>query len=281
MKKIFLLSLMIFVLAFFPLVAAGSLKPDLFDIISKTPAGEKVSVIILFEERPTPADISIIKSDGASIKYQYNIIDAVAAQVPAQAADKIAKRAFVKLVEPDYTVKLVLDRSISQIRADKVWQEGVTGKNIDVAIIDTGIHDEHPALTIIKEIDYTGEGTDDLHGHGTHVAGIVASTDSTYKGVAYDSNLFNVKVLNKDGSGYGSDVIEGIEWAVDNGAEIISMSLGAEIDPCDGTDAISKAVDKAVSKGVVAVVAGWKFWPRCRNNNNPRVFKNRNSYRSS
>ena len=261
MKKIWLLSLVIFLIAFSPLVAAGELKPDLSDIISKTPATEKVSVIILFHERPMPADISVIKSDGASIKYQYTIINAVAAQVPAQAADKIAKRAFVKLVEPDYKVKLVLDKSIPQIQADKVWEAGITGKNIDVAVLDTGIHDEHPALTVEKEIDYTGEGTDDLYGHGTHVAGIVASTDSIYRGVAYDSDLFNVKVLNKDGSGYGSDVIKGIEWSVDNDAEIISMSLGAEIDPCDGTDAISQAVDKAVSKGVVAIVAAGNSGP--------------------
>jgi len=224
MKKIFLSSLVIFMLFFLPLVTAGELKPDLSDIIAITPATEKVSVIILFYETPTPADISIIKSDGASIKYQYTIINAVAAQVPAQAADKIAKRAFVELVEPDYEVKLVLDKSTSQIQADKVWSNGVTGKNIDVAILDTGIHNEHPALIIEKEIDYTGEGTDDLNGHGTHVAGIVASTDSTYKGVSYGADLFNVKILNKDGSGFGSDVIKGIEWAVDNGAEIISMT---------------------------------------------------------
>ncbi len=260
MKKILLLSLMIFTLVFSPFVFAGELKPDLSDIISAT-GDENVSVIILFEDKPTPANISVIKSDGASIKYQYSIIDAVAAQVPAQAADKIAKRAFVKLVEPDYDVKLVLDKSIPQIQADKVWEAGITGKNIDVAVLDTGIHDEHPSLTVEKEVDYTEEGTDDLHGHGTHVAGIVASTDSTYRGVAYDSDLFNVKVLNKDGGGYGSDVIKGIEWAVDNGAEIVSMSFGAEIDPCDGTDAISQAVDKAVSKGVVAVVAAGNSGP--------------------
>ncbi|HHI04353.1 MAG TPA: hypothetical protein ENL45_02295, partial [Candidatus Woesearchaeota archaeon] len=261
MKKIYLLSLVIFLIVFSPLVAAGELKPDLSDIIAKTPPGEKVPVIILFREKPRPADISIIKSDGASIKYQYTIIDAVAAQVPAQVADKIAKRAFVKLVEPDYKVKLVLDRSIPQIQADKVWEAGITGKDVDVAVLDTGIHDEHPSLTIEKEVDYTGEGTDDLQGHGTHVAGIIASTDSTYRGVAYDADLFNVKVLNKDGSGYGSDVIKGIEWSVDNGAEIISMSLGAEIDPCDGTDAISQAVDKAVNKGVVVVVAAGNSGP--------------------
>ncbi len=244
-----------------PMIPAGELKPDLSEILSETPATENVSVIILFVDTPTPADISIIKSDGASIKYQYKIIDAVAAKLPAQAAEKIANRAFVELVEPDYEVKLVLDKSIPQIRADEVWETGLTGKNIDIAVLDTGIHDEHPALFVAREIDYTGEGTDDLHGHGTHVAGIIASTDSNYKGVAYDSNLFNVKVLNQDGSGFGSDVIEGIEWAVDNGAEIISISFGAEIDNCDGTDSVSRAVDEAVKSGVVVAIAAGNSGP--------------------
>jgi len=239
---------------------AGQLKADLSEIISKS-TSESIPVIILFHEKPTLAEIGIIKSDGASIKYQYSIIDAVAARIPVQAAEKIAKRDFVKLIEPDYKVKLILDKSILQIQADLVWKLNVTGKGIDIAILDTGIHDEHPALTVQKEVDYTGEGTDDLNGHGTHAAGIAASVDSTYRGVAYGSNLFNVKVLDKEGSGYGSDVIKGMEWAENNGAEIISMSLGAEIEPCDGTDAISLAVDKIVSKNVVAVVAAGNSGP--------------------
>lgn len=252
---------MSFILISLPFAIAGELKPDLVNIIDKTSATERIPVIILFNERPTPADISAIKSDGASIKYQYKLINAVAVNIPTQAIDKIAKRPFVKLVEPDYKVKLVLDKSISQIQINKVWEAGITGKNIDVAVLDTGIHDEHPDLTVEKEIDYTGEGTDDLHGHGTHVAGTIASTDSTYKGVAYGANLFNVKILNQYGSGSGSDVIKGIEWAVDNGADIISMSLGAVISNCDGSDAISLAVDKAVDSGIIVIVAAGNDGP--------------------
>ncbi len=261
MKKIYLLYVVIALLLVSSFVSAEGIKQDLSDIISETPADENISVIINFKDRPTPADISVIKSDGANIKNRYNIINAIAAQVPAQAVDKISKRASVDFVEPDYKVKLVLDNSVSQIQTDNVWETGVTGEDVDVAIIDTGIHDEHPALDVVNEIDYTGEGTDDLHGHGTHIAGIIASNDSTYKGVAYNSNLFNIKVLNEEGSGYGSDVINGIEWAMDNGVEVISISLGAEIDPCDGTDAISKAVDKAVNQGVVVIVAAGNAGP--------------------
>jgi len=264
MKKLFgLFGIAILVLLVMPLVLAGSLKKDLSEVINKTSPDENISVIILLHEAPTPADINAIKSEGGKVKREYKILNAVSAKIPAHAIEKIAKKDFVRLIEPDYKVQVVLDEGAYQIQADKVWQEGVTGKEVDIAVLDTGIHDENPALNgeVEKEVDFTGEGTDDLNGHGTHVAGIIASNDETYKGIAYDADLFNVKVLNKDGWGYSSDVIEGIEWAVDNGAEVVSMSLGAEIENCDGTDALSLAVDKAVSKGAIVVVAAGNLGP--------------------
>ncbi|MEX0932981.1 MAG: S8 family serine peptidase [Candidatus Pacearchaeota archaeon] len=272
-KYFFGVLLSVFLIVLIPGISAGEVKSDLSEIISQTPANEEISVMIVFESVPQPAEISIIQSDGASIRYQYEIINAVAAKVPGQAAEKIANRAFVKLVEPDYEVKLVLDDSVSQIQADRVWEAGATGKNIDVAVLDTGIHNEHPALTVEMEVDYTGEGTDDLHGHGTYVAGIIASTDSTYRGVAYDADLFNVKVLNQEGRGFGSDVIKGIEWAIENGAEIISISFGAEIDVCDGTDSISQAVDEAVRSGVVVSIAAGNSGPDAETISTPACSK--------
>jgi len=256
------------------LVSAGEIKSDLSNILNKSSATDKIPVIIIYNEMPNSEDVGALQSEGAAIKHQYSLIKAVSAQISAQSAKRIAQRASVKLIEPDYKVKLVLDTSTSQISADDVWNKNITGKNINVAVIDTGIHDEHPALEIVKEIDYTGEGTDDLNGHGTHVAGIIASTDSKYMGVAPSSNLFNVKVLNQYGSGYGSDVIMGLEWATNNGASVISMSLGAEIVPCDGTDAISLAVDEAVKKGIVVVVAAGNSGPEYGTINSPGCSKN-------
>ena len=232
------------------------------------------SVIILFHSRPTDAEINIIRSQGASIKYQYSIINGIAARVPSNVMGMIRNLTFVKSVELDYKVEMVLDESVPQINVDDVWNEGLTGRGIDIAVLDTGIHDEHPALNVEKEVDFTGEGTDDLNGHGTHVAGIIASTDSTYKGVAYGADLFNVKVLNQTGSGYASDVIAGIDWSVENGAEVISMSLGATVDPCDGTDPLSQAVDEAVNKGVVVVASAGNNGPDAGTITSPGCAKN-------
>jgi len=232
------------------------------------------NVIILFHDKPTDAQINIVKSESASVKYQYHIINGVAARISSSVIGVIRNLTFVKSVEPDYKVKMVLDESVPQINVDDVWNEGLTGKGVDIAVLDTGVHDEHPALNVEKEVDFTGEGTDDLNGHGTHAAGIIASTNSTYRGVAYGANLFNVKVLNQTGSGYASDVIAGIDWSVENGADVISMSLGTTVDPCDGTDPLSQAVDEAVNEGVVVVVSAGNNGPDMGTITSPGCAKN-------
>jgi len=242
-------------------VSAGEIKRDLNNLIENSIDNEKIPVIISFKDKPSQADINIIKLSGADIKYRYSIIDAIAVKLPVKAIKNLEKNKFISTIEPDYEMEISLDASADYIQADDVWNLNLTGKNIDVAILDTGIHDEHPSLNVEMEVDFTGEGTDDLNGHGTHVAGIVASKDPIYKGVAYDSDLYNVKVMTTEGGGYASDIIQGIEWSVNNGAEIISMSLSSQLTICDGTDSISRAVDNAVDNGVIVVVAAgnWGF----------------------
>jgi len=266
MKKIFLL-LIIFILVFSQLAVAGEVKKDLADKIAKTPPNEKVRVIIEYEKAPTSDDVAGIESvDGAKINRKYKIIPAISAEVPAKKVRNLAKKPGVKKVGKDHEVRLFLDRSIPKIQADKAWKWGwgLTGKGIKVAVIDTGIDDGHPALTVIKEADFsnTREGPKDLHGHGTWVAGAVASTDSTYRGVAYGADLLNAKVLNRWGWGYSSNVLAGIDWAVENDVDIISMSLGCPRCRCDGTHPVSLAVAEAVKRGITVVVAAGNSGPR-------------------
>ncbi len=160
------------------------------------------------------------------------------------------------------------------IGAGDVWEQGYRGDGVTIAIIDTGIDSEHSDLRgkIIAEHCYSelnacpngeaeqhgeGAGMDD-NGHGTHVAGIAAGN---LFGVAPNADLVSIKVLNSEGGGYMSDVISGIEIAVDpnednnleDHSDIISMSLGYYEGTPDGPDAI--AVDNAVNLGVVVVAA--------------------------
>jgi subtilisin family serine protease len=106
----------------------------------------------------------------------------------------------------------------------------------------------------------TTENDDPLddYGHGTHCAGIAAGTgkvsDGKYKGVAPGAKLMAVKVMNGQGIGFSSWIISGIEWSIQHGANVISMSLGGGGED-DGSDPLSQAVDTAVDNGVVVVVA--------------------------
>ena len=104
----------------------------------------------------------------------------------------------------------------------------------------------------------------DLNGHGTHCASIAAGTGAAsggqYRGVAPDASLYIAKVLDAAGNGRMTSVMAGVEWAVDEGVQVISLSLGGS-GPCDGTDALSEMCDAAVAEGVVVCVAAGNEGP--------------------
>ena len=135
------------------------------------------------------------------------------------------------------------------IKAKYLQNKGYSGKNVTVAIIDTGCDKTHPMLKdrIIGGRNYTNEGTSrdftDLNGHGTHVAGIIAGD---YDGVAKGCNLIILKVLNKRGEGDLQSVVKAIYYAIGKKVDIINMSLG-----CPNNDpALEKAIKKAVAKNI-------------------------------
>lgn len=254
-------------------VSAGTVHPALKKLIDANNTNASLSVIIIFTEPPSRQHLNALALNGTRIKQTYHLIPASAASLAGRDIAKIAQQPFVERIEPDYEVKSVLDTSVAHIGAPAVWQANSTGKGVAVAIVDTGIDNAHPALHVARAIDFTGEGSLDLNGHGTHVAGIVASRDAKYHGVAPDVSLWNVKVLHADGSGTSSEVIKGIQWAVDNGARIISLSLGASVVPCDGTDALSQAVDTAVSRGIAVTVAAGNTGPQAQTITSPGCAK--------
>ncbi len=146
---------------------------------------------------------------------------------------------------------------MTKIRAPEAWGVTTGNSGVKIAILDTGIYQNHEDLKgkIAGNRNFTNSPTvDDRYGHGTHVAGIAAAATNNGKGVAgvgYDSRLLNVKVLNDQGSGYYSWVANGIIWAADNGAKVINMSLGGS----SSSSTLENAVNYAWSKGVVLVAA--------------------------
>ncbi|KMY54099.1 serine protease [Bacillus sp. FJAT-27231] len=164
-----------------------------------------------------------------------------------------------QVIEQSEEVKEV-PKGVELIQAPKIWSEA-KGKGITVAVLDTGCDTSHPDLQerIIGGRNFTdddGSNPDifkDYNGHGTHVAGTIAAqkNDKGVVGVAPEASLLIVKVLNKKGSGQYEWIIKGINYAIEQKADIISMSLGGPND----TPELYEAIKRAVANNVLVVCA--------------------------
>uniref|UniRef100_UPI003C307DBA S8 family peptidase n=1 Tax=Cytobacillus pseudoceanisediminis TaxID=3051614 RepID=UPI003C307DBA len=146
-------------------------------------------------------------------------------------------------------------KGVDLIQAPKMWNE-TKGKGIKIAVLDTGCDLSHADLKdrITGGRNFTDDDNSDpnifkdYNGHGTHVAGTIAAheNDAGVIGVAPEADLLIVKVLNKDGSGQYEWIINGIHYAIEQNADIISMSLGGPADVPELHDAIKAAVKKNI-----------------------------------
>ena len=178
-----------------------------------------------------------------------------------QRPDHVQERSQVTKIWLDGRTHATLDQSTQQIGAPTAWKAGYDGHGVKVAVLDTGYDAGHPDLAkqvVASESFVPDQAVQDLHGHGTHTASIVAglgtASDGKRKGVAPGAELLIGKVLDNSGGGYDSEAIAGMEWAVQQGAKVVSMSLGGW--PTDGTDPMSQAVDElSKSSGALFVIA--------------------------
>ncbi|WP_292731514.1 S8 family serine peptidase, partial [Methanoculleus sp.] len=208
--------------------------------------------------------VRAVDSAAARTARSYWIANAVWLEADPATLDKLAAIPGVSHIEPDLTVTLsdpvaevsstISPDKISQpesgyatvwsvdyIEAPSVWKNGTTGEGVKIAIVDTGIDGEHPAFgdRVVAFADFVnGDNSTayDDYGHGTHCAGTAAGGTVTVDnygdeydvalGVAPGANLIGAKVLNDAGSGQFSTILSGAQWAIDSGADVVSMSLG-------------------------------------------------------
>jgi major intracellular serine protease len=135
-----------------------------------------------------------------------------------------------------------------------IWSE-TQGEGVKVAVLDTGIDTDHRDLTnaLIDSQDFTGKGIEDQNGHGTHCAGIIAAY-SDHKGligIAPKAKLLIGKVLDQDGKGELENIVQGINWAVEKKANIISISFGGNY----SSNELHKAIHHALAEGVFVICA--------------------------
>ncbi|WP_051723463.1 S8 family serine peptidase [Streptomyces albus] len=169
----------------------------------------------------------------------------------------------------DGLVRAELDRSVRQIGAPAAWEAGLEGEGVTIAVLDSGIDTTHPDLAgpkVAAAKNFSASpDTTDRYGHGTHVASIAAGTGAAsggaYRGVAPAARLLNAKVIGDDNSGRESDVIAGMEWAVDRGADVVNLSVGAGDAP--GVGPMEEAVNRlSAGSGPLFVAAAGNAGPR-------------------
>nr|WP_246427514.1 S8 family serine peptidase [Paenibacillus phyllosphaerae] len=157
----------------------------------------------------------------------------------------------IQYIEANQTVQLageVIPSNLTQIKATP--DSNRTGKGVKVALLDTGIDLESTELSVAGGASFiSSEPTyDDLNGHGTHLAGVIAAADNdeSIVGIAPNVELYALKVLNKDGVGTYGQVIEAIEWSIDNDIDIISMSFSSDQFSAILQDVMKEASDKGI-----------------------------------
>ncbi len=200
-----------------------------------------------------------------------DIGQAVAGRFPQQALDALQNNPNVRYVEENGQMHAIAQTrpwGIDRVDADVLHDNGETGNGADVAIIDTGIDDDHPDLQANvgagkAYVDCKGPNCNypwsDDNDHGTHCAGIADAVDNSegVVGVSTEATLHAVKVLDKNGSGSFSDVAAGIEYVADQGWDVGSLSLGAD----SGSQTVKDACTYAYNNGVLLVGAAGNSGP--------------------
>lgn len=158
--------------------------------------------------------------------------------------------------------------SAEQTGAAAAHARGVTGQGVKVAILDSGVDADHAELAgkVLAYRNFTDDGPEDALGHGTHVAGIAAGEGARdiedggranrVLGIAPDAELIIAKVCGNEGWCAEGAIMEAVEWAVAQGADVMNLSLGggAFADHCDG-DPLAAKLNWAVNQGVTVVAA--------------------------
>lgn len=229
--------------------------------------------------KPAPADGYIVKLVDESFADGLTCISADDGLYRAENKEQLEEIPGEALgyCEPDYKLSMLEDTSVNDtlyvngaqwnlenMNVPAAWAKGQFGDGVTVAVIDSGLygaadgesHEDIDPAKVVSPYNAISGGTNvsDDHGHGTFVAGmIIANTNNSagIAGIMPNVKLMPIKVSTKDRDASISDVIKAIEYAVDNGADIINMSLGTN----DFSEALKTACDNAVEKGVIIVAA--------------------------
>lgn len=261
-----------------PLIAQGTVDRQLFDVTELArPEYDRLAdgglpIIVTYRGDKPAASAQLFAGATPEVRAELKSIDAQALTV----ADDDTTEVWNALTGPrpltsgavnialDGLNQPSLDESVPQIGVPQAWRAGYDGDGATIAVLDTGIDTGHPDLAggkVIAAANFSeASDTKDRFGHGTHVASIAAGTGAMsggrYTGVAPGAGLLIGKVIDDSGYGLDSGIIEGMEWAVEQDAQIVNMSIGSRDEP--GVDPLEEAVNRlsAESDALFVIAVG-------------------------
>lgn len=248
------------------------------DMPSSTPNG-MVDVIIQFKGVPTKDELKQLGPYG-QVKKQFTSINAIQMTLSVSTINSLATQPWIAYITPNRPTKSTLDIVTQTSNATMAWASGYDGTGIGVAILDSGVAPKRDLTTsngtgsriVYNESFVSGLDASDQYGHGTHVAGIVASNGSAssgpnfkrdFKGVAPNANILNLRVLDANGAGNISDVISAIDRVIQlkstYNIRVMNLSLGTPVYESYTLDPLCQEVEAAWNAGIVVVVAAGNY----------------------
>ncbi|MDO8587266.1 MAG: S8 family peptidase [Armatimonadota bacterium] len=230
--------------------------------------GQARKIVIFDNSILAPADgEAVVREAGGTVLKALPLVHGLAVVLPDPAVRALARKRGVLRVDDDLVVYATgkpsppppaqtIPWGIARIEAPAAWPIS-TGNGVKVAVLDTGIQLNHPDLVANIAAGYNAinptKSPSDGSGHGTHVAGTIAAVYNTIGvvGVAPQARLYAVKVLNNGGLGNLSDIIDGLSWCIDNGIQVVNMSLGASA----GNPTFYEAISLVYQAGITQVAA--------------------------
>jgi serine protease AprX len=271
---------------------SSKLSPD----FKKLPSGQSTSAIVQYYTAPTTTDANYAKSAGATNPKALGLVKATRYTMTLGIAQSlITLDTNVKYVSPDRPLKKTSSTSSDSVMnvtvgANLARSLGYDGTGVGVAVIDSGVN-AGPDLGVpgsmngtrmvySANFDTSTTTTSDLYGHGTHVAGIIAGNGAsstcsnctiTYRGIAPNANIINLRVLDVNGGATDSEVIAAIQAAISlkstYNIRVMNLSLGRGIYESYALDPLCQSVEQAWNNGIVVVVAAGNYGRDNSNNN--------------
>jgi subtilisin family serine protease len=284
------------------------IAPSLAKKIQSSESDDIISVIAQFPEGMTPNDMAeeILKLnlESVEIRHAFQLIPMVSLYIASGDVSELAERTLTNGIILDRKHQIETEVPVEEFvpaengngyvhfdsitGADKMWDEGFNGTGITIAILDSGVDGDHPDLVnnMIGFKDFINNQEDmnpsdgieayDDNGHGTacawNAAGDGTASNGTLKGTAPGASILGIKVLESLGAGDDSIIAQGIEFAVLQGADVVSLSLGGEwSDNTFVTEPSVQQIRNAIANGVSVVIAAGNSGPAAITINSPGI----------